>query len=270
MTIKDFAQLVGCNPQTLRYYDHVDLLKPVKVDQWSGYRYYEEEQALAFVKIKNLQKAGFSIDEIRGLLDQDDAEICRAFDAKIAEAESRLQEIKEIRQSYQTEMMKMTEMLNTLRTKMADAMEKYDPAEEYGISEEAYREIADRVDQYFEKAIQEIGSNSNFSLLNIPQKKKAEKEFEKHLNDPAYDLVYEKHGWRFVKDFLDEFADLENGGDYALMFRLEPVKMGNVAFANVIISILMNRNEDKDRSLSCHVAETKDGQNHFWLLKKRG
>ena len=62
MTIKEFARLCGCNPQTLRYYDHVDLLKPVKVDQWSGYRYYDEDQALAFIKIKNLQKAGFTID----------------------------------------------------------------------------------------------------------------------------------------------------------------------------------------------------------------
>ena len=29
MTIKEFSRLCGCNPQTLRYYDHVDLLKPV-------------------------------------------------------------------------------------------------------------------------------------------------------------------------------------------------------------------------------------------------
>ena len=67
MTIKEFARLCGCNPQSLRYYDHVNLLKPVKVDQWSGYRFYEEEQALAFVKIKNLQKAGFTIEEIKEL-----------------------------------------------------------------------------------------------------------------------------------------------------------------------------------------------------------
>lgn len=38
MTIKEFSRLCGCNPQTLRYYDHVDLLKPVKVDSWTGYR----------------------------------------------------------------------------------------------------------------------------------------------------------------------------------------------------------------------------------------
>ena len=54
MTIKEFAHICGCNPQTLRYYDQIDLLKPVKVDGWSGYRFYDEEQAYVFVKIKNL------------------------------------------------------------------------------------------------------------------------------------------------------------------------------------------------------------------------
>ena len=102
MTIKDFARLCGCNPQTLRYYDHVGLLKPVQVDPWTGYRNYDEEQALAFVKIKNLQKAGFAIEEIKGLLERDNRAIWRAFEEKITEAETRLREIKEIQQSYQT------------------------------------------------------------------------------------------------------------------------------------------------------------------------
>ena len=30
MTIKEFAGLCGCNPQTLRYYDSVGLLKPAR------------------------------------------------------------------------------------------------------------------------------------------------------------------------------------------------------------------------------------------------
>lgn len=54
MTIKEFAKLCGCNPQTLRYYDRVGLLKPVRVDRYSGYRFYDEEQAVTFVKIKNV------------------------------------------------------------------------------------------------------------------------------------------------------------------------------------------------------------------------
>ena len=117
MTIKEFAKLCECNPQTLRYYDSIDLLKPVKVDEWSGYRYYDKEQAIDYVKIKNLQKAGFTIDEIKNLVTQDDATIFNAFETKVREAEARLAEIKEIRQSYQSEM-------NTIKNKLTDIKNK--------------------------------------------------------------------------------------------------------------------------------------------------
>lgn len=59
MIIKEFAKLCDCNPQTLRYYDSIDLLKPVKVDPYTGYRHYSAEQALQYLKIKKLQDAFF-------------------------------------------------------------------------------------------------------------------------------------------------------------------------------------------------------------------
>ena len=75
MTIKEFSKLCKCSTQTLRYYDSINLLKPASVDQYTGYRYYEEEQALVFIKIKNLQDASFSIDEIKELLSKDEESI---------------------------------------------------------------------------------------------------------------------------------------------------------------------------------------------------
>ena len=84
MTIKEFASLCGCNAQTLRYYDKIDLLKPVKVDPWSGYRFYEKSQAVDFIKIKNLQAADFTIEEIKALLTLPDQQVYEAFDRKIA------------------------------------------------------------------------------------------------------------------------------------------------------------------------------------------
>ena len=84
ITIQGFARLCGCNTQTLRYYDRIGLLTPARVDTWTGYRYYEESQALQFVKIKNLQQADFSIDEIRPLLEADGACLQEAFARKIA------------------------------------------------------------------------------------------------------------------------------------------------------------------------------------------
>jgi len=86
MTIKEFASLCSCNTQTLRYYDKIDLLKPVKVDRGSGYRYYTKSQAIDFVKIKNLQAADFTIDEIKVLLTMSDQQIYEAFDLKMIRA----------------------------------------------------------------------------------------------------------------------------------------------------------------------------------------
>ena len=37
ITIQGFAKLCGCNPQTLRYYDRIGLLKPARVDEYSDY-----------------------------------------------------------------------------------------------------------------------------------------------------------------------------------------------------------------------------------------
>ena len=114
MTIKEFARLCNCNPQTLRYYDRMDLLKPFKVDPHSGYRYYNEEQAIQYVKIKNLQMAGFSIDEIKSLLDADSDTVNDAFSEKIRQQEEKLQKIRDIQQSYQDEIERMKEKVQVL------------------------------------------------------------------------------------------------------------------------------------------------------------
>ena len=100
MIIKEFAKLCDCNPQTLRYYDSIGLLKPVKVDRYTGYRYYSAEQALQYLKIKKLQDAFFSIEEIKELLNASDDIIYEALGKKIAEQKIKVLEIEKIQKSY--------------------------------------------------------------------------------------------------------------------------------------------------------------------------
>ncbi len=273
MTIKEFARLCGCNPQTLRYYDHVELLKPVEVDRWSGYRYYEEKQALAFVKIKNLQKAGFTIEEIKELLDQDNAVICKAFDARIAAEEKRLQEIKDIRKSYQAEMTDMQKKLETIRNMVKESMEAYDPAEEFGLDKDSYSHMVESVNGFFESMIsRNDDSDFEYSEYSDSDKSAEEPDYADLLHNPDYEIVYEKHGWSRVKDFFEEFSALEEGWDYAMVFLLSKDKSNHNAFVNTAIGMLLNcnpKNPDKKRSLSCNVSDSKDGQNHFWLLKRK-
>lgn len=272
MTIKEFARLCGCNPQTLRYYDHVDLLKPAQVDPRSGYRFYEEEQALAFVTIKNLQRAGFTIEEIKGLLDREDPEIFDAFEAKIAEAERRLLEIRTIQKSYQTEMTEMQKKLVSMREMIRASMGAYDPTEEFGIDKAAYVKMIDSVNDFFEDMIGRK-DDGDYGYSEYPDGDDSEEpDFLDFLNHPEYQVVYDKHGWRFVKDFFEEIPPLEEGREYALLFKLEQGKAVSAAFASTALGMLLRgypRDPDNPRALGCNVSDSDDGQNHFWLLQRK-
>ena len=272
MTIRQFARLCGCNPQTLRYYDHEDLLKPVEVDQWSGYRYYREDQALDYVKIRNLQTAGFSIGEIRELLDKDTSAVCEAFDAKIAEQEKRLEEMKNIRRSYRSEMTQIQEKISKIKAFIEHAMKQYDAETEFGINEDQYGEMVDMMtgalDQTIANApdVPDIGEMPDGGAMPQPR----QQETPDFLNDPAFEVVYEKHGWTYAKEFLDDISNLEDGAEYSLRFRLGESKQNHVvAFMNTMLSILLARNPGKQKTLTCNVDKSKDGRNHFWFLKRK-
>lgn len=269
MTIKNFARLCGCNPQTLRYYDRVDLLKPAKVDPWSGYRYYEEEQALTFVKIKNLQSADFTIDEIRALLDADHDVICEAFNEKIARQEEKLNTIKRIRQSYQSEMSNMEQKINRIQEMVTRIMREYDPREEFGIGQEEYARIVENINRAFTDWCPD-GVDIDFTDYSESDADTVEETwFLDLLHNPEYEVIYEKHGWAYMKDFLQEFADLKGGGEYALCLELRKGKANGTAFCNTILGILLEQNPGKIIPLSCNVVFSRDGQNHFWLLRRK-
>lgn len=265
-----FSKLCGCNPQTLRYYDRENLLKPVKVDEWSGYRFYEEEQAIVFVKIKNLQKARFSIEEIRELLNKDDAEIYYAFEKKIAEEEKLLQEIKNIQKTYQTEITNMKDRIKALRVSIKESMEAYSPVEEFGIDHKDYNEIVKSLDDFFKRML-ETEDYSRYELVDYSDenRKKEEQNFQECLDNPCLESIFERHGWKNVKDFYNEMPELLNGEEYFFLLKLEAEKVNNTAFANTLLGIMCMKNQDGKMDFKCNVIYSDDGDNHFWLLKAR-
>ena len=66
--IGDFARLSQVSVVTLRYYDEMDLLKPVKVDHFTGYRYYSADQLPRLNRILALKDLGFSLEQIKLML----------------------------------------------------------------------------------------------------------------------------------------------------------------------------------------------------------
>lgn len=63
-----FANMNRVTIKTLRYYDEQNLLKPVYVDEENGYRYYEASQIADIHKILALKNMGFSIEDIRRMM----------------------------------------------------------------------------------------------------------------------------------------------------------------------------------------------------------
>ena len=72
--IGEFSHLCETTIKTLRHYDKINLLKPSKVDNFTGYRYYEKAQIKTLEKVKQLQYAGFSLKDIKDLLKETNQE----------------------------------------------------------------------------------------------------------------------------------------------------------------------------------------------------
>ena len=65
LTIGEFARASRLSPKALRLYDELGLLPPARVDEWSGYRYYEPSQLEAARLIAWLRRLGMPLAAIK-------------------------------------------------------------------------------------------------------------------------------------------------------------------------------------------------------------
>jgi DNA-binding transcriptional MerR regulator len=69
-TIGDFARHGRVSVRMLRHYDATGLLHPARVDPASGYRFYEAAQLARLNRIIALKELGFTLDQVRAMLDE--------------------------------------------------------------------------------------------------------------------------------------------------------------------------------------------------------
>jgi effector-binding domain-containing protein len=119
LKIGDFSKFSRVSVKALRYYDEIGLLKPVKVDELSGYRYYTAEQLPTLNRIVQLKELGLSLQEIGTLIKdslpaQQLIELLKAKReealARLYEEETRLRGVEEwLRRAEKEEMMSEVE-----------------------------------------------------------------------------------------------------------------------------------------------------------------
>ncbi len=78
MQIKEFAEITGVSVRTLHYYDEIGLLKPACVDEFTGYRYYDEGSLIRMQEILFYRELDFSLKSISDILSSPDYDKNRA------------------------------------------------------------------------------------------------------------------------------------------------------------------------------------------------
>ena len=98
LKIGEFSKMMQVTVKTLRHYEQRGLLAPYEVDEWTGYRYYSVAQMQRLNTIRGLQRQGFTLEEIKELL-EDGAQMPSVdqLTRKIEETEQQLQLLMERR-----------------------------------------------------------------------------------------------------------------------------------------------------------------------------
>ena len=87
-TIKQLADLSGVTPRTLRWYDREGLLRPGRVTE-AGYRIYGPKEVDRLQEILFYRELGFSLADIRRLLDDPAYDRQAALQSHLAELKAR-------------------------------------------------------------------------------------------------------------------------------------------------------------------------------------
>lgn len=296
MTIKEFARLCNCSAQTLRYYDRIDLLKPIQVDPWSGYRYYAQNQAIDFVKIKNLQSADFTIEEIKRLLFQTDEEVCAAFDQKIAAQEQKLAKIREIQQTYLREKSSMETLIQGLSDFLLGQLSDFDALREFGLEPEDRFRVVEHVRTYLKKwlADPKLSAQNVTLMVNDQRVQGADRVTEtiRNLSEAnlpdtiilgdetvseqdvfcpeEFEILWEHDGWEQVRDFLDSIPAPEHGQEYCLHFLLkEDSYREDISFPIFMLAAMILHKGAAEVLMGCSVQRSEDGKNHFALMRRK-
>ena len=133
LKIGEFSRMMQVTVKTLRHYEQKGLLLPDEVDEWTGYRYYTIDQMQRLNSIRDLQRLGFSLDEIRDLYEDTSHEpSLHQLDGKIQDTERQLRALMERR----AQLLHWRDSIKNIKT-----MEKFSIQSLPSIIVASYREV---------------------------------------------------------------------------------------------------------------------------------
>ena len=179
-SIGEFSRITELSIKSLRLYHEKGILLPVEIDEFTGYRYYDEANYETAKSIKILKEYDFSLAEIKEILDEckDESDILKQLQNKLKDIEKKVSRYNEISRSIESIIQKERE--SKMKTK-----------EEFEVEEKEIDTIL--IAGYRMKGkYNEVGKA--FSLLA--------KKFGRNISGKAMNLYYDG-------EYKEEDADFE-------------------------------------------------------------
>ena len=228
LTVGNFAILCACGPRTLRYYDRMGLLKPARVDEWTGYRYYEESQVTDYQRIRSLQGAGFTIGEIRRLLHAPAEDVRAALRRQEAGLKEKQRQLAELQKAgFPAEDMDMEEKIEEAKSGISDLCDRIGAKdlEEMGLEPSQLEPLKAQLKDYWEDFFRGVRA------LRAEERRQ------------LADTGWRREGWEKAAEAIRELPELKDGGSYQLEFSLKKRgKPVNEQYLNVMIGAVLLRN----------------------------
>lgn len=188
-SINKLSKMSGVSARTLRYYDEIGLLKPVRVAS-SGYRIYGRDEVNMLQQILLYRELGFQLEDIKTLLSKPDFDRVKAFEKHLIELNNKKERIEELINNVSSSISAMKG-----EKEMSDK-EKFEGFKEKLISDNEEKYGKEIREKHGDKSIDE--SNENLRGVTKEQYDKAEqilKGFEIALEesfkigDPSAELA---------------------------------------------------------------------------------
>jgi DNA-binding transcriptional MerR regulator len=125
-SIGEFSRISGLSIKALRLYHEKGILVPTKIDENSGYRYYDHKNVERARIIKHLREMEFSLKDIAEILQgvEEEADVVEFFEEKRQEILSRIRTQKEIVKTLDLIINKEKEAIMTLKGTEFEVEEK--------------------------------------------------------------------------------------------------------------------------------------------------
>lgn len=102
-SVGEAAALAETTAETLRHYDRIGLIKPSYRDEWTGYRYYTQQDIVRLNTVRALQLMDLSLKQIREVLSWDDLEkVISFFNETEKKADSKIASLRLGKKKIQT------------------------------------------------------------------------------------------------------------------------------------------------------------------------